>query len=72
MDIFITEADGYPVLNAWSTFALAAQELVDVFGIDIDELKPDPKETGVWKAPGDMQMQNAYITKRTIDVKAVG
>lgn len=72
MDIFITEADGYPVINAWSTFELAAEELVAMFGIDMDELKADPKEAGVWKAPGDMQMQNAYITKRTVDVKAVG
>lgn len=71
MEVYITEADGYPVINAWSTFEKAAQELVDKFGIDIDELKPDPREANVWSAPGDMQMQKAYVTKRTIDVKAV-
>lgn len=72
MDVYLTEADGYPVINAWSTFEKAAKELFDMFGVEISDLVPDPKEAGVWKAPTDMQMMNAYITKRTIDIKAVG
>lgn len=72
MDVYITEADGWPVINAWSTFDKAADELVEKFGIDKDELKPEPREADVWSAPGDMQMQKAYVVKRTIDVKAVG
>lgn len=67
MDIYLTEADGYPVQGAWSTFDKAVAQLVRKFGIDVDELKPDPREPNVWKAPGDMGMQDVYITKMTID-----
>lgn len=72
MIVYITEADGYPVINAWSTFEQAVKELVDMFGIDKDELKPVKDEAGVWAAPGDMQMMQAYVVERTVDVKAVG
>lgn len=72
MDVYITEADGYPVINAWATFDDAAQELVEMFGIDKEELKPVEDEAGVWSAPTDMQMMNAYVVKRTVGVKAVG
>lgn len=71
MDVYITEADGYPVINAWGNFEDAAQELEDMFGIDKEELKPVPNEAGVWAAPSDMQMMKAYVVKRTVGVKAV-
>lgn len=70
MDVYITEADGYPVINVWSTFEKAVEELVTMFGIDTDDLKQLPKEPNVWSAPTDMNMQCGYVTKRTIDVKA--
>lgn len=70
MEVYITEADGHPVINVWSTFAQAVQELIDMFGIDIDDLKKLPNEE-VWSAPTDMNMQCGYVTKRTIDVKAL-
>ena len=69
MDVYITEADGYPVINVWSTFDAAVRELVDMFGIDTDDLKKLPDED-VWSAPTDMNMQCGYVTKRTIDIKA--
>lgn len=70
MDVFVTEADGHPVINVWSTFELAVQELVDMFGIDVDDLHQLTDEPLVWSAPTDMNMQCGYVTKRTIDVKS--
>lgn len=67
MDVYITEADGYPVTGVWTTFDKASAHLVKRFGIDTDELHPDKDEIDVWKAPGDMGMMNAYITKKTVD-----
>lgn len=69
MDVYITEADGYPVINVWSTFEQAVQELVEIFGIDVDDLHQLPDEE-CWSAPTDMNMQCGYVTKRTVDVKA--
>lgn len=70
MDVFITEADGHPVINVWTTFDKAVQELIDMFGIDTDDLRQLPDEPLVWSAPTDMNMQCAYVTKRTLDVKS--
>lgn len=67
MEVYITEADGYPVQGVWSTFDLAAEQLVAKFGIDTEELTPVKDEVDMWSAPGDMGMMSAYITKRTVD-----
>lgn len=67
IEVYLTEADGYPVQGVWSTFELAKAQLVDKFGIDTDELIPDKRETDVWSAPGDMGMMKVYITKKTVD-----
>lgn len=69
MDVYITEADGHPVINVWSTFEQAVQELIDIFGIDIEDLHLT-NDPNIWSAPTDMNMQCGYVTKRTIDVKA--
>lgn len=67
MEVYITEADGYPVQGVWSTFDLAAKQLVEKFGIDIDELEPVDGETNMWSAPGDMGMMSVYVTKMIVD-----
>lgn len=68
MDVFITEADGHPVINVWSSFELAVKELVEIFDIDPNDLHELEGEPGVWSAPTDMNMQCGYVSKRTIDV----
>lgn len=67
MDVYLTEASGYPVQGVWSTYDKAVAQLIRVFGIDVDELRPDEDDHNVWWAPGDMGMMRAYITKKTVD-----